>query len=95
MNKNNYIFNELTNWEAHLPETSYLGGSPPHKLLKSHKKISTGLIIKSWLPNWKINISEDEANQCLKSILEDVEKFGFKFYGDIQDNLIIGEFRNG
>jgi len=62
--------------------------------LKSHDKASTGLIIKSWFPNWNIDMSENEANQCLKNILEDIEKIGFKFYGDIQDNLIIGEFRN-
>ena len=34
MSKNDYIFNELTNWEAHPPETNYLGSSPPQELRK-------------------------------------------------------------
>ena len=61
--------------------------------LKSHNKASTGLIIKSWLPRWNIDISEYDANLCLKNILEDIKKSGFKFEGEINNNLVVGEFK--
>ncbi len=63
------------------------------KWLKSHNEATTGLIIKSWFPTWKIGISEDEANKCLKSITKDIEKYNFEFEGDTQDSLVIGKFR--
>jgi len=34
MSRNDYNFNRLTNWEAHPPETNYLGSSPPRQPLK-------------------------------------------------------------
>ncbi len=37
-------------------------------------------------------MSEEEANECLKDILENIKNFGFKFEGEIKNNLVIGEF---
>ena len=41
-----------------------------------------------------IYTSKKEANECLKVILEDIKKSGFRFEGEIKNNLVIGEFRN-
>ena len=64
--------------------------------LKKKEKASTGLIIKNWLPNWGLSLSESEANECLKQLIEsgELEKEGFIFHGDIKDGIPIGEFRN-
>lgn len=63
------------------------------KWLKSHNEATTGLIMKSWLPIWKIGISEGEANKCLKNIIKDIEKYNFEFEGYTQNGLVIGKFR--
>lgn len=62
--------------------------------LKSHDKATTGLIINSWFKNWNIDMSENEANECLKNIIKDIENAGFKFEGEIKNNQVIGEFKN-
>jgi len=63
--------------------------------LKTHEKASTGLIIKSWFPRWKLNMSEEEANECLKKLIEsgDLEKEGFRFEGSIEKDMAVGEIR--
>jgi len=61
--------------------------------LKNNKKASTGLIIKGWFPRWKLELSEEKANECLRKLIEsgDLEKKGFRFEGEIKDNMVIGE----
>ncbi len=41
--------------------------------LEKHEYASTGLIVKNWLPRWKLNIDISEANECLRRIIEDKE----------------------
>jgi len=64
--------------------------------LKKKEKASTGLIIKNWFPKWGLSLSESEANECLKQLIEsgELEKEGFIFHGDIKEGIPIGEFKN-
>jgi len=60
--------------------------------LNEHNYISTNLIIENWLPKWNLNISEKEANICLKNLKPYLEKLGYKFEEKEFDNKLIGKF---
>jgi len=56
---------------------------------------STGLIIGSWLPKWNLGISDLQANECLKQIIQgkEFEEEGIYFeFEKEKDGLIYGKF---
>lgn len=63
--------------------------------LRRNEYASTGLIITNWLPRWNLDLDEEEANKCLKELIEsgDLEKEGFIFEGEIQDRKPMGRIR--
>ncbi len=63
--------------------------------LRKNEYASTGLIITNWLPRWNLDLDEEEANKCLKELIEsgDLEKEGFIFEGEVQDRKPMGRIR--
>lgn len=63
--------------------------------LKKNEFASTGLVIQNWLPRWELGISEEEANRCLKELIEsgELKREGFYFDGSVEGDRPIGEIR--
>ena len=84
------------------PEDNYKYRKFKEKLLKALKSwlskndyASTGVVINSWLPRWKLDIDVAEANQYLKKILSsgELEHEGIKFIEEKKESdFIVGSF---
>ncbi len=63
--------------------------------LKKNEYASTGLIITNWLPRWNLDLDEEEANECLKELIEsgELEREGFRFEGEVEEGKPVGEIR--
>jgi len=60
--------------------------------LKKNEYASTGLIITNWFPKWNLDLDEEEANECLKELIENraFEEEGFTFKGEIVGEKPVG-----
>lgn len=82
-------------YNCKLFEENLLAGLDNWFIKKNNDYLSTGLIIKNWLPKWKLDITPEQANSCLKNLINSgkLEQIGYKFTPEESqsDELIKGK----